>query len=211
VQHRGARLTAYSDEFSGSTLDPRWSWVRPPDAATYAVSGGALRWQTQNTDLARETNNAAVLTEPAPAQDYVVQAKVSLNVPVECCHNYVQAGLLVYGSDDAYVKLADVSIFETQQTEFAKEVWTAPPNIPRYGNTVVGAPADQTWLRIVRQTVGGRHLFTAYTSQDGHTWVRGGTWQHDVLGENVRIGLVSMGGSGYTATFDHVRVWALRR
>ena len=214
VQHRGALLSANSDEFSGTALDPRWTWVRPPPPGTYAVSGGALRWEAQPTDLARDTNNASVLTEPAPAQDYVVEAQVSVDVPVACCHNYVQAGLLVYGSDDAYVKLADVSIFETQQTEFAKEVWTAPPNIPRYGNTVVGPPADRTWLRIVRRTVDGHHLFTAYTSQDGHTWVRGGAWQHDVLGENVRIGLVSMGADAtdpthYTATFDHVRVWAL--
>ena len=44
---------------------------------------------------------------PAPAlEDYVVQTKVHLNVPVECCHNYVQAGLVIYGSDDAYLKLA---------------------------------------------------------------------------------------------------------
>jgi arabinan endo-1,5-alpha-L-arabinosidase len=75
---------------------------------------------------------------------------------------------------------------------------------------VVGAPADETWLRIVRRTSAGHHLVTAYTSQDGRRWVRGGTWVHDVLGRNVRIGLVSMGGSDCTATFGHVRVWARR-
>ena len=77
--------------------------------------------------------------------------------------------------------------------------------------TVVGAPDDETWLRIVKQTRNGRPLFTAYTSQDGSRWVRGGTWTHNRLGDDPRIGLVSMGGSGFTARFDHVRVWALRR
>ena len=210
ADRRGARLTRFSDEFDGSSLSDRWTWVRPPAPETYGVRGGRFTFRTQAADLNTDTNDASVLTEPAPRGDYVVQTKVHLDVPVEPGHNFVQAGLLVYGSDDAFVKLADVSIFETQQTEFAKEVWTAPPRFPRYGNTVVGAPAEQTWLRIVRRTSAGHHLFTAYTSQDGRRWVRGGTWVHDVLGRNVRIGLVSMGGSGFTATFDHVRVWARR-
>jgi arabinan endo-1,5-alpha-L-arabinosidase len=210
-QHRGTRLARFSDEFTGTSLSPRWTWVRPPAPGSYGVQGGRLRFDTQPGDLSNDTNSASVLTEPAPRRDYVVQTRVHLDVPVECCHNFVQAGLVVYGSDDAFVKLADVSIYETQQTEFAKEVWTAPPLFPRYGNTVVGAPGDHTWLRVVRQTSRGRHLFTAYTSQDGRHWVRGGTWEHDVLGRNVRLGLVSMGGAGYTATFDYLRVWALRR
>jgi arabinan endo-1,5-alpha-L-arabinosidase len=210
AERRGALLSRFSDEFDGTALAGRWTWVRPPASGTFGVEGGRFRFDTQATDLNTDTNNASVLTEPAPRGDYVVQTKVHLDVPVEPGHNFVQAGLLVYGSDDAFLKLADVSIFETQQTEWAKEVWTAPPLVPRYGNTVVGAPADETWLRIVRRTSRHHHLFTAYTSQDGQRWVRGGTWVHDGLGQNIRIGLVSMGGSGYTATFDHVRVWRLR-
>jgi hypothetical protein len=33
---------------------------------------------------------------------------------------------------------------------------------------------------------------------------------HRGLGDRPRIGLVSMGGSGFHATFDNVRVWRLR-
>jgi hypothetical protein len=51
-------------------------------------------------------------------------------------------------------------------------------------------------------------LYTAYTSQDGATWIRGGTWTH-MLGEGAQIGLVSMGGAGFTAHFDYVRVYDL--
>jgi arabinan endo-1,5-alpha-L-arabinosidase len=39
--------------------------------------------------------------------------------------------------------------------------------------------------------------------------VRGGTWVHD-LGDDFRIGLVSMGGDGFTAQFAYVRVHRLR-
>jgi arabinan endo-1,5-alpha-L-arabinosidase len=208
----GRLLPNYSDEFR-TPLGNQWRWVRQPAAGTYGVQGGRFRFHTQDADLSEATNTASVLTEPAPHRDYVVQTKVRLDVPAEgCCYNYVQAGLVIYGSDDAFIKLAHVSIFETRQTEFAKEIRAGREGFPRYGNTVVGTPGELTWLRIVKRTAAGRSLFTAYTSQDGRRWVRGGTWVHGGLGSNVRIGLVSMGGPGdFTAYFDHVRVWALQR
>lgn len=209
----GKLLEDYSDSFSGSRLKDRWTWVREPALSTYAVRGGRFAFATQAADLNQDVNTASVLTERAPRRrDYVVQTKVRLDVPASgCCFNFVQAGLVVYGSDDSFVKLAHVSIFETRQTEFAEEVPVRPgPDLPRYGNTVVGPPGNTTWLRIVKRTTAGHRLFTAYTSRDGRAWVRGGTWQQDQLGSNVRIGLVSMGGAGYTAHFGNVQVWALR-
>ena len=80
-----------------------------------------------------------------------------------------------------------------------------PAGYPRYGNSVVGPVGDQTWLRIVSRERRGTDNYTAYTSLDGHHWDRGGTWTH-TLGSTARIGLVSMGGSGFTADFDYVRV-----
>jgi arabinan endo-1,5-alpha-L-arabinosidase len=131
-------------------------------------------------------------------------------VPAEgCCFNYVQAGLVVYGDDDNFIKLTHASIWETRQTEFAKEVPTGAPGFPRYGNTVVGPPDDWTYLRIVRRQHAGEEQYTAYTSQDGASWVRGGTWTHE-LGPDARLGLVAMGGTGFTADFEYVRVYRLR-
>lgn len=208
----GALLAPYSDEFS-SDLPGRWTWIRQPaDPTTYGVGDGVFRFHTQAADLSSEQNTASVLTEPAPVGNYVVQTAVRLDLPAEgCCQNYVQAGLVIYGSDDAFIKLTQVSIFETRQTEFAKEVPAGPAGYPRYGNTVVGTPGEVTWLRIVKRTTGSRTQFTAYTSQDARRWVRGGTWVHNGLGPAPRIGLVSMGGAGdFTAFFDHVRVWALQ-
>jgi arabinan endo-1,5-alpha-L-arabinosidase len=61
----------------------------------------------------------------------------------------------------------------------------------------------------VKQTRAGEEHYTAYTSLDGVNWVRGGTWTHD-LGKDASIGLVSMGGAGFVAEFDYVRVYKLR-
>jgi arabinan endo-1,5-alpha-L-arabinosidase len=150
-----------------------------------------------------------VLTTDAPDGNYVVETRVRLNLPPEgCCFNFVQAGLVIYGDDNNYLKLVHVSIWETRQTEFAKELFPVPAGYPRYGNTVVGPPDEWTYLRIVRRMQGGEEHYTAYTSQDGMTWIRGGTWTHN-LGEDARIGLVSMGGSGFTANFDYVRVYSI--
>src|SRR5207302_1819050 len=131
-------LGALSDEFDGTALRPQWTWIRPPATTDYVVGGGILRFNTQAADLFEDTNNASILTEATPAGDYIVETRVKLDLPPDgCCFNYVQVGLVLDRDDDNYVKLASVSIWETRQTEFAKEVGPVPAGYPRYGNTVV--------------------------------------------------------------------------
>lgn len=213
-------LAAYSDEFDGSSLDPAWSWQRADIAPTATVQDGVLRIPVQAGDLYVDADSAAVLVRDAPRGDFLVEAKVRMDVPSGCCFNYAQVGLLVYASDDDYVKLTETSIWNTRQTEFAKEISDAPAGWARYGNTIVGPPGeDWTYLRIVvhklsggeRRESGGddTYGFTAYTSRDGQTWVKGGTWTHD-LGDDMKIALVAYGvqdpALSLTAEFDYVRV-----
>lgn len=207
----GRQINNLSDDFNGTALSSQWSWVRQPDPSTYSVSNGAFNFDTQNADLYVDSNNASVLTEPTPQGDYVVETKVHLNVPPSgCCYNYVQAALVIYHDDDNFIKLADFSDWETRQTEFAKELKPVPDGYPRYGNTVGGNPNPSGWtyLRIVKQSRGNLEYYTAFTSADGTHWVRGGVWTHQ-LGSTAKIGLVSMGGSGFTANFDYVHVYRL--
>src|SRR5215213_9917490 len=199
-------IGSLSDEFNGA-LGTQWSWIRQPTLDTYSVSTETFNFDTQAADLFEGSNNASVLTETAPNDNYVVEAKVKVNVPAEgCCFNYVQAGLVIYGDDDNFIKLVHVSIWETRQIEFAKEEFPVPDGYPRYGNTVGGPPGDTTWLRIGRKTRGGTEYYTAYSSIDGINWVRGGTWKHQ-LGQSAKIGLVAMGGNGFQASFDYVRTY----
>ena len=214
----GKLIPELTDEFDSLTLSPQWSWVRAPAPGTYSLTGSTLRWDTQVADLTEGSNNASVLVERAPKHDYVVETKVQLNLPPEgCCFNWTQAGSVIYGNDDNFIKLVHVSIFETRQTEFAKETqfpaeWHPTPGGPRrYGNTVVGPPSDWTYLRIAFCSHRGTETYTPYTSTNGTTWVRGGTWTHS-LGDAARIGLVSMGRlpevrENFTANFDYVRVY----
>ncbi len=203
-------VTSLSDEFNGTSLSSQWSWVRQPAPGTYGLEDGTFRFDTQQAELYVNDNTASVLTEPTPQGNYVVETRFKFNVPVgDCCHNFAQAGLIIYGDDDNYIKLTYTSIFETRQTEFAKEASSVPPGYPRYGNTVVGPPGEWTYLRIVKRNQAGEEYYTAYTSQDGQSWVRGGTWTHK-LGSKARIGLISMNLAGFKANFDYVRVSRLK-
>jgi len=207
----GPRIKRPTDTFNRRRVEPGWEWVRRPDPDTYGTSRGNFVFQTQAADLFVDSNTASVLVRPAPRGDFMMTTKVNIDVPPEgCCYNFVQAGLVAYGDDDNFLKLTNTSIFETRQTEWAKERSPVPDGYPRYGNSVVGAPGRWTFLRIVKRDAGGQQHYTAYTRHPGARWVRGGTWVHD-LGEDSRIGLVSMGGDGFTAKFAYVRVHRLRR
>jgi arabinan endo-1,5-alpha-L-arabinosidase len=198
-----------NDDFEGTSLGSQWSWTRG-SKAVYRVGEGALRFDTQHADLYQDDNSASVLWQPAPAGNFLVETKMSFNVPpVSCCHNYVQAGLLVFADDNNYVRLTHVSVWETRQIAFSKEVGPGvPAGYPRFGETF-GGPADATvWLRIARRQQGSEELYTAYSSRDGSTWSKTATWTH-ALGASPKLGLVSMGIEGFTATFDYVRVSAL--
>jgi arabinan endo-1,5-alpha-L-arabinosidase len=75
---------------------------------------------------------------------------------------------------------------------------------------VVGPPSTTTWLRIVRRGNGDAgEVYTAYSSNDGVHWVKGGTWQHQ-LGSSAQIGISAENTAGFTMDFDYVRVYRLK-
>ena len=204
----GRLLRQFSDDFTG-TPSKQWTWIRPPATGGVAVTGGSLTWPTQPADLHPETPAtplASVLTERAPAGDYVVETKVAVSVPpTGCCQNYVQGGMVIYKDDGNYIKLSSTSIFDTRQTEFGKEVTPVPAGYPNYGNSVGGPVGTWTYLRIVHRRNSAGDRYTAYTSPDGRHWDHGSTWTAN-LGPRPLIGLISMGGGGFTSIFDYVRV-----
>jgi len=211
-----ALLPDYSDEFDGMQLDAtKWSWVREPPAGAFEMSNGSFRYDVEAGDLHVDLNNSSVLHRAAPPGDYIAEVKLTLSLPVQgCCFNFAQGGLMIYGDDDNYVRLMSVSIWETRQIEFAKEVFPVPEGYPRFGSGVLGPYAETIWLRIAKRSQpGGGEMYTSYSSIDGKTWRRGEVWSHN-LGANARIALASMGRalnvSDFTTYFDYVRVYDLK-
>ncbi len=196
----------YSDEFSEG-LGAGWTWLRQDPSAV--VRDGGLVWPTQPADLVGGGNNAGVLLRDAPTGDYIVEAKLSIDLGVDLVRNYQQAGLIAYASDDHFARLCHVAIWNTRQVEYGKEM----PFAGRlaYGGNIVGPPGETTWLRLAHRVDpdNGEHEYRAASSRDGEHWTWGGTWTLPA-GANPRLGLVSHGGDWpqpATAVFDHFRVY----
>jgi len=204
----GNLVTASSDDFDGDHLDARWSWVRPPDPASHAVDGGALRLRSHAGQLVGPGGSAPVPTLPAPRGSFVAETAVTLDAPGNGVDG-LQAGLVVYGSDDRFVKLVHAAVGDIRVTSLGREVDRAPRGWPRYGSSTAGPPGETTRLRIVRRTVDGRSTYRAWTRSDLGQWVRGPAWAHPDLDTDLRIGLVAMGREGHTVVFDHLRVSGL--
>jgi arabinan endo-1,5-alpha-L-arabinosidase len=219
----------WADEFDDGEIGGEWSWV---ETANGTEADDLLTMEVQRADLHTDSNTASVLVTDAPDGNFAVEIKVRLNVPDDCCFNFSQAGLVLYEDDDSFIKAVEFANWNTRQGEFAKEVSDAPDGFARYGNMVTGPVGDEwTWFRVVKRDsergsvegpYGGDERYTVYTSLDGETWTRGGTWAHD-LGDDLQIGLVAMGAlpnqdNGgpppeleMTADFDYVRVYQVHR
>ncbi|HSH38313.1 MAG TPA: family 43 glycosylhydrolase [Chthoniobacterales bacterium] len=207
----GDPLPAFSREFNRGESLGTWAQNRVPARATFGLTpNGRFFFETQPRDLYADRNTASVLANPAPPGDYVVETKLNFAVPADFS-NYddVQAGLVIYGDDDRYIKLVHLALNSTRQIEFSKEI----PAWPRFGSILLSPPADTTWLRIVKRAgpSRGQERYTAYTTTQSDpagapiNWIRGGTWTHS-LGPRARIGLIAMSGTGFTAEFDYLRV-----
>ncbi|WP_028047635.1 family 43 glycosylhydrolase [Cellulomonas sp. URHE0023] len=197
---------AFSDEFDGPALDPRWTTVRDPQVT---VEGGFLRWPTEAGDIVGTGNDAGLLLQDVPETPWVAETRLTIDLGTDTVRNYQQGGILAYVDDDLWSRLSHVAIWNTRQTEFGHE----QPFAGRlsFGGTIVGPPDETTWLRLVHRTDdGGEHEVQAFTSTDGQTWVAGGVWTFPA-GSDLKVGLLSLGGVGATSQFDYLHVYRLRR
>jgi arabinan endo-1,5-alpha-L-arabinosidase len=198
----------HSDEFDDGDLDDAWEWVRGPEGRE---TGGAYRWKVEQADLTGEGNDASVLLRDAPEGAYVVETRLRLDLGENDVRNFQQGGLIAYVSDDHFLRLSHVAIFNTRQTEFGKEMPFADGLA--FGGMLIGPPADTTWLRLAHRVDpnNGEHEFRAATSRDGERWIWGGTWTLPADTEP-RIGLIShgkqdAGDPSETSRFDYFRVY----
>ncbi|MDP3890535.1 PKD domain-containing protein [Nocardioides sp.] len=202
-------FTGRSDGFDGTELDTqRWDSVVRGDQ-TMTVSGGTLNIPLTQTDLYQNTNNAPnIVLQHLPGGPFEVTTKVT--APIN--RQWQQAGLIMYGDDDNYVKL--VVGGRTAEPNKAN-------NIIQWSKELAGAvtenngPAlgadfpDTVWLRL--SSSNGLNLTASY-SADGVEFIpiTTGT-QHNLAGINEpRVGLTAFAnsalGAGITAAFDYFHI-----
>ncbi|MEQ7007919.1 family 43 glycosylhydrolase [Actinopolymorpha sp. B17G11] len=196
----GTPLPEYGDEFDGTTLGQGWTWEGAPSGD---LADGAYVWDTQDADFSQD-DHASVLLREAPEGTYTVETKLTLPLGTGP-RGYERAGLVAWIDRVDSVHVAPTSTGATRQAF----LWVGPDASPWPDAVQLGPSADTLWLRLRHTTHPGtgEHLFQAATSRDGTHWNWGAIWPLPGDAAPPRIGLVSMGGEGATARFDHVRVY----
>ncbi len=205
-------IPSLSDEFNGTTLAPQWTPLHA--AAAYTFANGAINLPTVALDSCCQMSALPMLVESAPATDYVVETKLTMNLPVSGSGiSSAQGDLFLYGDDQDFLRLDLYANAGTRQIEFIKQT---PPN-PAYsavtGTSNLMKPSlaggvVSAYLRIAKRTIDGQATYTAYSSTDGQTWNRGAAWTHNLTNE--KIGVAASNRAGYTASFDYIHVSTLQ-
>jgi arabinan endo-1,5-alpha-L-arabinosidase len=212
VDTPGSLIAPSSDDFSGSSISPQWVFLH--SSPNYKVANNSYQVLSVAADPVSTMQNVPLLSEPAPPGDFVVETKIDLDLPTSGVGpDYAQAGLIIYSDDRDFVRLDLYNNNDTRQVEFIKAEKQEASGYPTWGATNIGPPevaAQVTaWLRIVKRNVDGAEHYNAYSSNDGTTWMRGGTWVHQ-LGSSSKICLYAGNRSGFTGTFHYVHVSTLQ-
>jgi arabinan endo-1,5-alpha-L-arabinosidase len=212
VDTPGSLIAPSSDDFSGSSISPQWVFLH--SSPNYKVANNSYQVLSVAADPVSTMQNVPLLSEPAPPGDFVVETKIDLDLPTSGVGpDYAQAGLIIYSDDRDFVRLDLYNNNDTRQVEFIKAEKQEASGYPTWGATNIGPPevaAQVTaWLRIVKRNVDGAEHYNAYSSNDGATWMRGGTWVHQ-LGSSSKICLYAGNRSGFTGTFHYVHVSTLQ-
>ena len=75
--------------------------------------------------------------------DWIAETKLHLDLGENTVRNYQQAGLIVHENDDDFARLGSVAIWNTRQTEFAREL-TLLSGGTSFGGSLIGTPAPTT-------------------------------------------------------------------
>ncbi|MCM4080993.1 ThuA domain-containing protein [Paractinoplanes hotanensis] len=196
-----------SDEFTAATLDKcRWDAIVREDAAAYRVTDGSLRIDVSNGDIytASNTGPTNFMLQNAPTGDWTVQTKVDGSLLDE---QYQQAGLIVYGDDDNYIKF-DYVLDNTagqplsRRLEFRSEIGAAVQD----PQPQLGSLTSAVWhLRLAKAGT----TYTASYSADGTDWTTFPALTNAAVGATPKMGLFTLGANqtaSKTAAFDYFRV-----
>jgi arabinan endo-1,5-alpha-L-arabinosidase len=209
----GTELAAYSDEFNETTLNTaQWSFIHL--TAPYTMTGSAYAVNSVNAESTIQSSmpNLPILSEPEPAGNYMLEVKLASSDPATgYIFNYNQGGIFIYNNDGDYLRMDQVPVYETRQIEYLDQaaygiVAFAPGGDPNFGAS--------TYMRLAKRVGVGEYgwdTYTAYSSVDGVTWVKGPTWikPYGSGNQGIKIGLFAGNTAGYTASFDYIHVSTL--
>lgn len=195
-----------SDEFTGISLDKcRWDAILREDLSAYRVSGGSLHIDVPNGDIygTNNTEPTNFILQNAPSGDWTMETKIDGSLLDE---QYQQAGLIVYGDDDNYLKFDFVVDNQAGQPvsrriELRSEIdGTIQDPQPGAENLT----SAEWYLRLARTG----DTFTGSYSADGTTWTALTGLTNAAVGATPKVGVFTLGGNqtaSKSASFDYFR------
>ncbi|MFB9315717.1 ThuA domain-containing protein [Nocardioides plantarum] len=195
-----------TDEFDGAGLETcRWNAIVREDPSLYDVENGALVVQATLGDLYQDsasepdTRNLILQSDANTSEDYSIETRVSTTFT----GGYAQAGLIIYGDDDNYVKLdpiADVDAGRINRIELRSESGAVILN----PQPEVTAPANVSSYRLRLTKTGDS--YAGEVAFDGGDWQAIGTVTNPTADMDFGVFALGVQQADRTATFDYVRV-----
>ncbi|MBQ1048836.1 ThuA domain-containing protein [Micromonospora sp. C51] len=195
-----------SDEFTGISLDKcRWNAILREDLSAYRVSGGSLHIDVPNGDIYGTNNTGPTnfILQNTPSGDWTMETKIDGSLLDE---QYQQAGLIVYGDDDNYLKFDFVVDNQAGQPvsrriEFRSEIDGTIQDPQPGAESLTSA---EWYLRLVRSG----DTYTASYSADGTTWTALTELTNAAVGATPKVGVFTLSGNqtaSKSASFDYFR------
>ncbi len=197
---------ARSDDFSGTSVGPQWTWLRQ-DPASEQVSGGALTITPEQGELSG-TNPPArnVLLQPALG-NWAMVSKLTFSTAPHVANQ--QGGLIAYQDDANWLKIdweysnGSAELAETtsdNQNITGKQITQVLTTIPTAGLLT----SNTVWLAMDK--VGAR--YTTYYSTDGVHFTP--IYNVGTSLSNVKVGLFAWSGPATTSdlqvSFQHFHI-----
>ncbi|MDA0159025.1 ThuA domain-containing protein [Solirubrobacter ginsenosidimutans] len=198
----GGTNTGPGDEFDGTSLNKNiWNGIVREDPSLYSVAGGKLTMTTVKADVDGGNKNFILQTADHTGSDYVLETKLSawtLN------NDYQQAGILIYGDDNNWVKFNAISDQNnTRINRIENRSKVAGTVINPQPNLDVPAGVTAIWLRVTKS--GSNYQLEV--SFDGTTWQsQGAPTTNAMVAPKFGLYTAGVNNSNETATFDYFKV-----
>ena len=208
-----AQSTPFSDEFSSSTMDPRWEVIDPYGGSIFdlTINPGYLFISTSSPpdkDLYGAVNfYAPRILQPASG-DITIETKVSTITN----DNIQSAGIVLWKDESNFLRLERAQRYDFQEILFIgtiNGVWSMPsPEVSNPGVVLHIPNINPTYLRMIRTG----NVYSGYYSEDGVLWNFAANITM-TIDDPIKIGLniVNRGPPYFTSTsfmagFDYFRI-----
>jgi PKD repeat protein len=187
-----------TDGFDGTALDRSvWTNITREDASGYRVQDGSLIIDAVAGDMyGGNTSAENIIAQPAPGGAWTATSEVNLDHAA----TWEQAGMLLYTSDEDFLKLAFINTPDGRNIEFIRQRNGSPDDQGAADRSPM-YPVDASDTVFLRMHSDGASVTAAY-STDGSTWFPvGRTRSLDGLTDPV-IGVSAFNGVGTPASFN---------